>query len=352
MKACIRHVTGLTFSWALAGVAGALAAVLVAVVPMSKPHLQAALPEPELKSYDQLIPGSTVKFNMVAVPGGKFNMGSPEAEKGRNKDEGPVHEVQVGAFWIGKFEVTWDEYDQYWKSTDQPPAAPFEKPDRKADAITPPPPPYADETFGHGREGNPVICISQHSSMEYCRWLSRKTGVNYRLPTEAEWEYACRAGTNTAYSYGDDPSKIGDYAWFEGNSEELAKPVGKKKPNPLGLFDIHGNVMEWCVDHYVADTYSKQAALGKLLLNPLVIPSERRFSHIARGGSWADKAPSLRSASRRGSDKTWLKLDPQRPQSIWWLTSAEFVGLRVVRPVTEIPELVDIKSKVTRQSGN
>ena len=101
MKACIRHVTGLTFSWALAGVAGALAAVLVAVVPMSKPHLQAALPEPELKSYDQLIPGSTVKFNMVAVPGGKFNMGSPEAEKGRNKDEGPVHEVQVGAFWIG-----------------------------------------------------------------------------------------------------------------------------------------------------------------------------------------------------------------------------------------------------------
>ena len=355
MKALIRYTNTWrnTYTWALCGVAGALSSLVVVLAPTGQNSAQAAdTPAAELKTFDQVIPGSQVKFNMVAIKGGKFKMGSPDSEKGRNKDEGPQHEVQVGDYWIGKTEVTWEEYDQYWKSTDQPPAAAWEKPDRKADAITRPTPPSADETFGHGREGNPVICITQHSAMEYCRWLSRKTGVKYRLPTEAEWEYAARAGTQTAYSFGDDASKLGDYAWFAGNSEELAKPVGKKKPNPWGLHDMHGNVLEWCVDHYDAETYTKQSALGKLLVNPLVIPSERRFSHVARGGSWADKPEALRSASRRGSDKTWIKLDPQRPQSIWWLTSAEFVGFRVVRPATELPELEDIRSKVTKQSGN
>ncbi len=349
MKALIRNA----YPWALFGAACTLSSLVMVLAPGGQRSAQAAdAPAAELKTFDQVIPGSQVKFNMVAIKGGKFKMGSPDSEKGRGKDEGPQHEVQVGDYWIGKTEVTWDEYDQYWKSTDQPPAAGWEKAERKADAITRPTPPYADETFGHGREGNPVICITQHSAMEYCRWLSRKTGVKYRLPTEAEWEYACRAGTQTAYSYGDDASKLGDYAWFAGNSEELAKPVGKKKPNPWGLHDMHGNVLEWCVDHYDAETYTKQSALGKLLVNPLVIPSERRFSHVARGGSWADKPEALRSASRRGSDKTWIKLDPQRPQSIWWLTSAEFVGFRVVRPATELPELEDLRSKVTKQSGN
>jgi len=341
--------------WTFAGSAGVCAALLVGFGPMRPKSAQAAntaAQAAEHKSYEQPIPGSTVKFQMVAVPGGTYKMGSPASEKGRKADEGPQHEVQVGAFWIGKVEVTWDEYDQYWKTTDQPPPREVELPNRKTDAITRPTPPYADETFGHGREGNPVICVSHHSAMEYCRWLTRKTGVLYRLPTEAEWEYACRAGTNTAYSYGDDPSQIGDYAWFAGNSEELAKPVGKKKPNPWGLHDMHGNAMEWCLDHYYEDTYTKQTAMAKLLVNPVLVPTDKRFSHVARGGSWADKPEALRSASRRGSDKTWLKLDPQRPQSIWWLTSAEFVGFRIVRPVTELPELTDLRSKITRQSTN
>jgi len=304
---------------------------------------------PQGVSYKETLPGSKVSFDMQAIPGGKFLMGTPDGEAGRVADEGPQHEVELKPFWMGKCEVTWDEFDVYWKSEDQPNALKDETPASKADAITRPTPAYADETFGHGRDGNPVICITHHTAMEYCRWLSRKTGKWYRLPTEAEWEYACRAGTKTAYSFGDDAATIGEYGWFADNSEELAKKVGQKKPNPWGLHDMHGNVMEWCVDHYEKDLYAR-LAMNKLSVRPVVMPSEKRFSHVARGGSWADKPVHLRSGARRGSDKSWIRLDPQRPQSIWWLTSAEFVGFRVVRPLEEQTELVGLRSKVTKQS--
>lgn len=303
---------------------------------------------PKAGKFNQKIEGSEVAFDMIAIPGGKFKMGTPESEAGRKEDEGPQHEVEMAPYYIGKTEVTWDEFDQFWKVEGQPKARPEETEARKGDAITRPTPPYSDETFGHGREGNPVICITHHTAMEYCRWLSRKTGRWYRLPTEAEWEYACRAGTSGAYSYGADAAQLGDYAWFAGNAEELAHKVGQKKPNPWGLHDMHGNACEWCLDMYEKDIYSKLA--DKLQVGPVVLPTERRFSHVARGGSWADPAAMLRSGARRGSDKTWIKLDPQRPQSIWWLTSAEFVGFRVVSPVKEQPEMVDLRSKVTRQS--
>jgi formylglycine-generating enzyme required for sulfatase activity len=185
--------------------------------------------------------------------------------------------------------------------------------------------------------------------MEYCRWLSRKTGKNYRLPTEAEWEYACKAGTKTPYSFGDDPAKSADYAWFAANSEEVTHKVALKKPNPWGLYDMHGNVSEWCIDHYKKDSYGTFPK-DRATLAPVLLPSQNRFSHVARGGSWADQPVGLRSSGRRGSDKTWIKLDPQRPQSIWWLTSAEFVGFRVVRPVEEQENLLSLRSKVTKQS--
>jgi formylglycine-generating enzyme required for sulfatase activity len=270
---------------------------------------------------------------MVPIPGGVFLMGSLAGEKSRKDDEGPQHPVQVKPFWMGKCEVTWEEYDLYWKG----------------DATTKPTPPYADETFGHGREGRPVLCITHHAAMEYCRWLSQKTKKMYRLPTEAEWEWACRAGTTTAYSFGDDPKMLGDYAWFEDNAEELTHPVGQKKPNPWGLYDMHGNVGEWCLDMYKPD-YST-FPLDKITLQPVFVPNADRFGHVARGGSWMDKPDKLRSATRRGSDKKWIKRDPQRPQSIWWLTDAEFVGFRIVRAVEEQDNLKGIKSTVTRESN-
>ena len=148
--------------------------------------------------------------------------------------------------------------------------------------------------------------------MEYCRWLSAKTGKLYRLPTEAEWEYACRAGTTTAYSFGDDPAKLGDYAWYRRQRrEDLAHKVGKKKPNPWGLHDMHGNVAEWCLDHYDKDFYSTFDRASPRW-RPVDLPAELRITpHVARGGSWADEPDGLRSAARRGSDKSWIKHDPQ-----------------------------------------
>lgn len=310
---------------------------------------QAQNAKADMKAYEEKFSNSQVKFTMLPIPGGEFQMGSPESEKGRNADEGPQHKVTVKPFWMGKCEVTWDEYDLYWKTDDQPKDKGKDVDPKGMDAITRPTPPYADETFGHGRENQPVICITHHAAMEYCRWLSRVTGKTYRLPTEAEWEYACRAGTSTAYSFGDDGSKSGEYAWFAGNSEEVTHKVGEKKPNPWGLHDMHGNVAEWCLDHYKKDSYASFPT-DRASIQPVLLPTNTRFSHVARGGSWADQPPGLRSAARRGSDKTWIKLDPQRPQSIWWLTSAEFVGFRVVRPLEEQENLVGIKSKVTKQS--
>src|SRR5262249_45815054 len=301
------------------------------------------------KGYTEKIPGSDVQFEMVPIPGGTFMMGSPDNEPGRKADEGPVHPVSIRPFWMGKCEVTWDEYDLWWKANpgtklDQMDAE--KKGDRKEmDALSRPTPPYSDETFGHGRENQPVLGISHHAAMEYCRWLSEKTGKAYRLATEAEWEWACRAGTKTAYYFGDDPKDLKDHAWFAETSEDVTHKVATKKPNPWGLYDMYGNVAEWCLDHYQADFY-KTLSLDKPSLAPINMPTTARFSHIVRGGTWADKAPALRSAARRGSELSWIKQDPQKPKSIWWLTDADFVGIRLVRAVEEQEPLKGLRSKI------
>ncbi len=331
--------------------AGMLAALVLVGEPVASGFVD--VPGDKPADYEQTSPGSEIKFTMIGIPGGTFDMGSPDSEKGRSPDEGPVHPVTIRPFWMGKTEVTWDEYDQYWKTMN--PAKEDEEfakaglAKSPADALTRPTPPYADETFGLGREGYPVISITHHAAMQYCRWLAMKTGKPYRLPTEAEWEYACRAGAKTAYSFADNAVALEDYAWFAKNSEEQPHPVGKKKPNPWGLYDMHGNVAEWCLDSYKPDAY-KAFSLTQPTLGPVNMPTADRFPDVARGGSWADGPEKCRSAARRASDKTWIKLDPQRPQSIWWLTSAEFVGFRVVRPVEEQDNLKGIRSKVTRES--
>jgi formylglycine-generating enzyme required for sulfatase activity len=305
------------------------------------------------KPYAETIPGSTVKFDMVAIPGGTFLMGTPDSEAHRSADEGPQHPVTILPFWMGKCEVTWDEYDFFWRDNpgqkDAQREAEAKGDQKEIDAISRPTPPYNDETKGYGREHFPVLAMTHHAAMEYCRWLSEKTGKTYRLPTEAEWEWACRAGTSTAYFFGDDPRLLGDYAWYAANSEESPHPVGQKKPNPWGLYDMYGNVAEWCLDHYRADFYAS-LPLHQASLEPACLPTGERFPDACRGGCWADEPPRLRSGARRSSDKSWIKLDPQRPKSIWWLTSADFIGFRLVRPVQEVDNLKSARSKVKWES--
>lgn len=300
----------------------------------------------EFKQYTETIPGSKVTFDMVPIPSGTFVMGSPKDEPGRSDDEGPQHPVTIRPFWMGKCEVTWDEFDMFWDKANPPERPPTAK---GADAISRPTPTYVDETYGHPRDGHPVMCMSHHCAMEYCRWLSAKTGKIYRLPTEAEWEYAARAGTKTAYFFGNDPKQLLEYAWIDDNADEKTHKVGTRKPNPWGLHDMYGNVMEWCLDHYKKDDYATFPTV-KPALWPVLLPTANRFPHVARGGSWVDKADRCRSATRRSSDKSWIKDDPQRPQSIWWLTRMDMVGFRIVRPVEEQDDLKGLKSKVTKES--
>src|SRR5205085_350453 len=198
------------------------------------------------ESYTETIPSSKVRFRMIAIPGGTYWRGSPEDEKVRTADEGPRHPVTIRPFWMGRCEVTWTEYDLFRLKEPTPPRKDGKKSEDDFDAITRPSEPYPDQTRGFGKEGYPAIGISHHAAMEYCRWLSLKTGKTYRLPTEAEWEYAARAGTQTAYFFGDDPKDLDQYAWYNKNSEDATHEVGQKKPNPWGLCDIYGNVGEWC----------------------------------------------------------------------------------------------------------
>ncbi|MCA9066068.1 MAG: formylglycine-generating enzyme family protein, partial [Planctomycetaceae bacterium] len=186
------------------------------------------------------------------------------------------------------------------------------------------------------KRNNPAISMTQHAARMYCKWLSAKTGRYYRLPTEAEWEYACRAGTTTAYSFGDDVGQLGDYAWFAGNSDGKFHPVGQKKPNPWGLYDMHGNVAEWVLDQYVPNAYAAHSGKG-IAVNPLEIP-KTVYPRIVRGGGWDDEPEMLRSAVREGSAEEWKEQDPQIPQSIWYLTDAQGLGFRVVRPLVEPSE--------------
>ncbi len=290
----------------------------------------------DMKPYTEKIAGSDVKFDMVPIPGGEFILGSPAGEKGRKNDEGPQVQVKIEPFWMGKCEVTWDEYELWGLGLDRQRRQVLNRQstaaDKMADAVARPTKPYSDMTFGMGKEGYPAICMTQLAAKMYCNWLTAKTGHYYRLPTEAEWEYACRAGTKTAYSFGDDPAKLNDYAWSAANSDEKYHKVGQKKPNPWGLYDMHGNVAEWCCDQYVPDRYKQLTASGKVVDSPLAL-GNTEYPRLVRGGAWTDEAPLLRSAARRGSSKEWKQQDPQIPQSIWYFTDADFVGFRVIRPL-------------------
>jgi len=284
------------------------------------------------ENYVEQISDNEYLLPMQFIPGGNFTMGSPKFEVGHFGDEGPQHQVRVDGFWMGQFEITWDLYNLFVSreiDSKQVPKTSDSEVQIEADAVSGATTPYVEMSFGMGTDNFPAICMTQLAAVKFCEWLSAMTGHFYRLPTEAEWEYACRAVTETAFSFGEDSSQLTDYAWYEENSQDKYQKVGTKKPNPWGLYDMHGNVAEWTLDQYVPSVYGKRTA-G--VTNPLVV-GEKVYPKAVRGGSWMDAPKRLRSAARRPSSKQWKKRDPQIPKSKWWHTDAPFVGFRVVRPL-------------------
>lgn len=278
------------------------------------------------ETYEQLIPGSSVKFKMVPIPGGSFKMGASPSVPNAEADEQPSKEVSLSPFWMAEHEVTFEEWDAFFKN--------MQIPQTKAvavDAVSRPTPQYIDLTWGMGRDAkNPTNSMSQTAGIMYCKWLYDKTGFFYRLPTEAEWEYACRAGGN-GNPKGVTNANLAEYAVYKGNSQDKYAKVMQKKPNAWGLYDMLGNVSEWTLDQYVPDGYGKLQPGSK---DPSVPPGAK-YPRVARGGSYLDDASELRCTNRIPSRAEWNQRDPQIPKSRWWLTDGMFMGFRIVRPLKQ-----------------
>ena len=309
---------------------------------------KADLEEKEMKAYkDKVSLAEDAEIEFLPIPAGEFLLGSPANETDRAADEGPQRKIKIEPFWMAKVETTWNLYRPFMENgknrnkdgtlnrdsnltTSEAPE--IKDGETLVDTVTQPTPPYVPMHFSMGdgySQEYPAVGVTQHAANQFCKWLSAQTGHFYRLPTEAEWEYACRAGTTTAYSWGNDASKMNDFAWYAENSEFQYQKVGTKKPNPWGLHDMHGNVAELVLDQYLADAYQsyKDGAV-----NPFK-PAINRYPTVARGGHWDADPDKLRSAARLGSDPLWKVKDPQIPKSIWYFTDAPFLGFRVVRPL-------------------
>jgi len=299
------------------------------------------------ENYTEHIPHTTVSFRMVAVQGGMFKMGSPDKESFRNKDEGPVRDVTISSFFIGETEVSWDEYWAFFAATMSEgridPRVVMVRNASDPDAFTGPTPPFGTPDQGWGGGNRPSITITHYAASIYCLWLSKVTGKKYRLPTEAEWEYACRAGTESPYFFegeprrlsetrffnrifGADSAHINTYVVYALNSKGRTQEPEFVKGNPFGLKNMLGNVMEFCSDWYAGNAY---AETGLDVTDPK--GPDAGTEHVVRGGYYVSDARDLRCAGRsKTRTAEWLKTDPQNPKSIWWYTDIKGIGFRVV----------------------
>ena len=254
--------------------------------PVKKP--ETAANAAGLQVQEEKIAGTLVKFKMVHLPGGKVIMPNP-------KDAGAMHEVDVKPFWIEQRETVWDEFDVFMFKLDL-----SDEEGAKIDGKTRPSLPYGAPDRGYGHEGFPAISLAYLSAESYCAWLSKKTGKKFRLPTEAEWEYASQAGSAPAKMSSDDVQKV---AWVKENSDEKTHPAGEKAPNAWGLYDMLGNAGEW-VTGYDGDK-------------------------VLKGGTFMEPAEKVNSAWRAKQQVSWH--DPNKPKSKWWLADGPFAGFRIVR---------------------
>ncbi len=283
----------------------------------------------EFSPYPVTIPGVSKEIMMIPVKGGTFQMGSED-----KPSESPVHEVKVGDFWMGATEVTWDQYDAFiYRDKDKAGADEARMRELAIDGVTSATIPYVEMSFGMGKGDHPAVNMTQYAALMYCKWLSSITGEFYRLPTEAEWEYACKTEKNNRFHHGDSTKDLSTYAVFNADSY---RKVGSLKPGESGIFDLNGNTAEWTMDQYDESFYSRSGAD-----NPWNIP-ETLYPRSVRGGSWKSWAPELTCTARMGSKPSWKKRDPQLPKSRWWHTNAPFVGFRIVRPL-DTPTVEEIE---------
>lgn len=232
-----------------------------------------------LQPYAERIAGTLVSFEMMPVPGGRVQLASPSGPR----------TAEIAPFWMATTEATWDAYDIFVYGLDDREATPG-----RADAVSRPTKPYVlpGEHFGH--RGHPALGMTYHAAQAFATWISAKTGRRYRLPTEAEWEHACRLGET-------DPAQ----AWHRDNASERTQPVASRTPNALGVHDLLGNAAEWVTGD--------------------------DGEPVAKGGSFIDDPGGLKCAARKKQTPAWNATDPQLPKSRWWLTDAPFVGFRLVR---------------------
>lgn len=303
------------------------------------------------------IPETGEAIELVPVPGGTFTM--------IDEESGNRHDVAVDSFWIGKYEITWDQYNlfaqgdlnelrtEFYKvmydvditmdadaysspSLTDEALEMLREADVPADVISQPSPAYSDMTSGMGTDGFPAISMTHYAAHMFTKWLTIKTGEFYRLPTEAEWEYACRAGSSENYS-APTGSELENQAWHRANSERKYQPVESKAPNALGIYNMLGNVSEWTLDQYKEDYFAELDR--EPAQNPWFKPTDL-YPRSVRGGSWTEPAEAASCLQRRGSNPNWKMNDPQLPKSLWWHTNAPFVGFRVVKPKNQ-PENLD-----------
>jgi formylglycine-generating enzyme required for sulfatase activity len=266
--------------------AGALAVLITPVVALTRSQ------DAEFKAYTETLPNHLVKFEMLPIPEGSIDMPDP-------KNPGKTATVKLKRFWMGKTEVLWDLYDIYAFRLDQT----DEEKAKNVDAESRPSKPYGAPDRGFGHNGYPALSMHQNAAEHFCKWLSAKSGKKYRLPTEAEWEYAARAGGSAKKLEGSDLEAI---AWFWDNADDKTHPAGQLKPNAWGLVDMLGNVSEWVV----MPEGSKPAVAG---------------------GSWRDKAEKVHPGFRDFYTPDWQAQDAHTPKSKWWLSDGPHIGMRLVR---------------------
>ena len=311
----------------------------------------------EFVNFTETVPGTSAAINMVAIPGGSFMMGSPKDEPFRQADESPQRNITVSPFFMGEMEVTWDQYWAFYNETmsegrTDPEIIYANNSREDVDAVSGPTPPFGFPDQGWGMGSRPAITMTHYAAETFCQWLSLRTGRKYRLPTEAEWEYAARGGTSTPYFFEGSPKKytnegfmkkifgidttsINGYIIYANNSMDKTQEPSRVKANPFGLKNMLGNVMEYCADKYKENAYEgfKDGAVDPI--------NQEGTEFVVRGGNYLDDASKLRCAARGHTENDkWLRTDPQNPKSIWWYSDIKGIGFRVV---CEVPEGISAK---------